>query len=260
VRTLTASTKGEPLRLLQITDCHLFADPEGDMYGGCTRASLVKVLEAARPHLETCHAILATGDISQDESESSYRDFVNLIAPFERPVLSIPGNHDRSELMRTHLDQGMFQFCGAARGGNWLIIMLSSQDRGRTAGMLSGLEMGRWQELAGRHPDCHVLVCLHHQPVNIGSAWLDGIGLTGRDTLMQEIHASGNVRGVVWGHVHQEFESRIAGVHLLAAPSTCHQFVSGQDDFGMHLGRSGFRTLELHPDGRIETRVHWVNT
>jgi Icc protein len=138
--------------------------------------------------------------------------------------------------------------------------MLSSQNRGRTAGALSEQERERWQELVGQHPDCHVLVCLHHQPVNIGSAWLDGIGLAGADTFMQQVSATSNLRGVVWGHIHQEFESRSAGVHLLAAPSTCHQFVAGQDDFGMHLGRSGYRTLELHPDGRIETQVHWVST
>jgi Icc protein len=260
VRKLTAAAPGEALRLLQITDCHLFADPDGDMYGGCTRRSLVKVLEAARPHLENCHAVLATGDLSQDESEKSYLDFVKLMTPFNRPVLSIPGNHDRSELMRVHLNQGLFQFCGAARGGNWLLVMLSSQNRGRTAGALSEQERERWQELVGQHPDCHVLVCLHHQPVNIGSAWLDGIGLAGADTFMQQVSATSNLRGVVWGHIHQEFESRSAGVHLLAAPSTCHQFVAGQDDFGMHLGRSGYRTLELHPDGRIETQVHWVST
>jgi len=230
------------------------------MYGGCTRRSLAKVLEAARPDLETCHAVLATGDLSQDESENSYRDFVKLMTPFNRPVLSIPGNHDRAELMRAHLDQGLFQFCGAARGGNWLLIMLSSQNRGRTAGALSEQERDRCQELTGQHPDCHVLVCLHHQPVNIGSAWLDRIGLVGADIFMQQIHACGNVRGVVWGHIHQEFESHDAGVDLLAAPSTCHQFISGQDDFGMDMGRSGYRTLELHADGRIETRVHWVNT
>jgi Icc protein len=245
---------------LQITDCHLFADPEGAMYGGVTRHSLIRVLKAAGADLEQCHAILATGDLAQDESEGAYQDFASLMAPFQRPVLCIPGNHDQPKLMRKHLDREPFQYCGAARGGNWIIIMLSSKDPGRTGGALAAEERERFQALIDGNPDMHVLACLHHQPINIGSAWLDSIGLEDAESFMQQVNACENVRGVVWGHIHQQFESRNAGIDLLAAPSTCHQFVPGQDKFAMDRGRSGYRTLALHPDGRIETRVHWIET
>jgi Icc protein len=260
VRTLASLETGETLRLLQITDCHLFADPDGDMYGGNTRQSLMRVLDAASDDLESCHGVLATGDLAQDESEGAYRAFMDLMSPYRRPVLCIPGNHDQVELMRTHLDQEPFQYCGAARGGNWLIVMLSSQNPGRTSGVLTMAEAERLKELVKGNPHMHVLLCLHHQPVNIGSAWLDRLGLENADGFMDQVHSSSNVRGVVWGHVHQAFQSRVGRVHMLAAPSTCHQFVPGEDKFTMDSSRSGYRTLALHADGRIESRIHWVGT
>lgn len=230
------------------------------MYGLNTRDSMLRVIEAASRELDSCHAILATGDLSQDESEQAYRDFVRIMAPLDRPVLSIPGNHDDPVLMRNLLDQEQFQFCGAATAGNWLIIMLSSHCPGKTGGELSEQELDRMDALLSQHPERHALICLHHQPVAIGSAWLDGIGLGNSAEFMRRVHEAGNVRGVVWGHVHQEFQSENDGVALLAGPSTCHQFVAGNDDFEMEKGRSGYRILDLQPNGRIDTRVNWVET
>jgi len=260
VRTLTHSTQDGPLRLLQITDCHLFADPQGTMHDLNTRNSMQRVIDAAVAELDGCHAILATGDLSQDESEQAYRDFARIMAPLDQPVLSIPGNHDNPALMRTFLDQGQFQFCGAATGSNWLIIMLSSHLSGQTGGALSEQELDRMDTLLGQHPERHALICLHHQPVPIGSQWLDGIGLSNGEEFMRRVHQAGNVRGVVWGHVHQEFQSENAGIALLAGPSTCHQFVAACDEYGVEKGRSGYRILNLHTNGQIDTRVNWVET
>lgn len=230
------------------------------MYGLNTRNSMQRVVKAAAAELDGCHAILATGDLSQDESELAYRDFASIMAPLDRPVLCIPGNHDDPALMRTHLDQGQFQFCGAASAGNWLLIMLSSHSAGETGGRLSEQELDRMDALLDQYPEHHALVCLHHQPVAIGSRWLDGIGLGNGEEFLRRVHRAGNVRGVVWGHVHQEFQSENAGIALLAGPSTCHQFVPGRDEFGMEKGRSGYRILDLHSNGRIDTRVTWVET
>lgn len=260
MRRLNYSNQDGPLRLLQISDCHLFADPQGIMHGVNTRNSMQRVIDAVTAKLDDFHGILATGDISQDESEQAYRDFARIMAPLDQPVLSIPGNHDNPAFMRTFLDQGQFQFCGAAIGGNWLIIMLSSHLAEETGGALPEEELDRMDALLREHPERHALVCLHHQPVAIGSSWLDSIGLANAEEFMRRVHQAGNVRGIVWGHIHQEFQSENGGIALLAGPSTCHQFVAACDEFGVEKGRSGYRTLDLHENGRIESRVHWVQT
>lgn len=258
MRELNLTDPSAPVRLLQITDCHLFTDDAGSMHSVVTRRSMEAVLAAAADDLETAHAVLATGDLSQDETEESYRQFARLMTPLQRPVLCLPGNHDEIPFMQRHLDQGPFQFCGSVLGGNWVIVLLSSKVPGRTGGALPPGELQRLRETLAAHGHRHALVCLHHQPVPIGSAWLDTIGLENAGEFMELIKDAGNVRGVVWGHVHQAYESIVEGLHLMSTPSTCHQFVGGQDDFETDPSRSGYRVLDLFPDGRIDTRVTWV--
>lgn len=63
------------------------------------------------------------------------------------------------------------------------------------------------------------------------------------------------VRGVLWGHIHQELDVERNGVRLLATPSTCIQFAPRSDDFALDHLLPGYRWLRLHADGRIETGV-----
>ena len=67
-----------------------------------------------------------------------------------------------------------------------------------------------------------------------------------------------NVRGMVWGHVHQAFDGMREGVMLMGTPSTCVQFEPGSTKFTLDERPPGYRWLHLYPDGRIDTRVEWV--
>jgi len=228
------------------------------MRGVTTRNSMIGVLKRLASDVAACQAVLATGDLAQDESEAAYRAFVGLTTPLGKPVLCIPGNHDNPAFMDRHLSRDGYQVGGAATGGNWLIIMLSSHWPGNTGGRLSDREMERLKTLLGAHPKQHVLVCLHHQPVPVGSLWIDRIGLDNAGAFLDVLDQSDNVRGVLWGHVHQEFDELRKGIRMMASPSTCHQFTRGSDDYAEDTLPPGYRVLELHPDGRIETRVIWA--
>jgi Icc protein len=103
-----------------------------------------------------------------------------------------------------------------------------------------------------------VLVVLHHQPIPVGSAWLDSIRLMNGPEMLEVVSRHRNVRGILWGHVHQAFDGMHAGVAMMSTPSTCFQFVPGRDDFALDDRPPGYRWLHLYPDGRIDTRVVWV--
>ena len=64
-----------------------------------------------------------------------------------------------------------------------------------------------------------------------------------------------HVRGVLCGHVHQEFETERRGVRIMATPSTCVQFLPGSREFKFDTRLPGYRRLELHPDGRIYSSI-----
>ncbi|MCU7797626.1 MAG: 3',5'-cyclic-AMP phosphodiesterase, partial [Candidatus Thiodiazotropha sp. (ex Myrtea spinifera)] len=61
------------------------------------------------------------------------------------------------------------------------------------------------------------------------------------------------VKAVLCGHIHQEFQGEHNGVKLLGTPSTCVQFIAGQDDFGIDACPPGYRWLTLQQNGDIET-------
>jgi Icc protein len=99
---------------------------------------------------------------------------------------------------------------------------------------------------------------MHHQPLNMGSAWLDGVGLRDADQFLAVLERSPDVRGVLWGHVHQASDRMRGDVRFLSAPSTCSQFLPSSDFFAIDNRPPGMRWLSLHPDGRLDTEVVWV--
>ena len=85
---------------------------------------------------------------------------------------------------------------------------------------------------------------------------MDKIGLDNPEALFEVIDRHPGVRGVLWGHVHQTYEGERNGVRLMASPSTCVQFLPGQDGFGIDNLPPGLRWLELMPTGIIRSGIH----
>ena len=92
------------------------------------------------------------------------------------------------------------------------------------------------------------------------SEWLDQVGLYDSDEFMTIVRQHSNVRGVLWGHVHQSLDRFIHGVRFMATPATCAQFVPGSAEFAIDDRPPGYRVLELMPDGTIATEVCWLET
>ena len=63
---------------------------------------------------------------------------------------------------------------------------------------------------------------------------------------------------MVWGHVHQQHDSRRSGVRMLATPSTCAQFLPHSEHFAIDTAPPAYRRLELRADGSIDTEVVYV--
>ena len=82
------------VRLLQITDPHLFKDTNKDLLGINTQASFAQVLTEIQTSDFDYELILATGDLVQDSSDEGYRLFVEMTSGLDKPLFWIPGNHD----------------------------------------------------------------------------------------------------------------------------------------------------------------------
>lgn len=252
-------TDSRPIRLLHLTDLHLLGDESAEIYDVNTALSLRRVLQQARSEsVRPPDAILVTGDIADDRSAAAYAHFRDQLRGQGEPVLCLPGNHDRPELMTSLLDSDGFRYCGRAELGGWTIVMLSSHLPGEPSGLVSGAELERLEADLGACAGRPVLVCLHHPPLPVGSAWLDAVGLRNGPELIALIERYAGVRVVLGGHVHQSFDEQRGRVRYLTTPSTCAQFTPRTENCLMDLRPPGYRWLNLQPDGSVDTEVRWL--
>lgn len=246
------------VRLIQFTDLHLYAEESGRLRGVPTLASLSVVFEHARQGQWPPDALLVTGDLVQDDS-AGYAHFRRMFGSLRLPVLCLPGNHDEPEAMRRELSLSPFVTGGHVDFGVWRIVLLDSVVPGRAGGALSEASLAALDEALANAGKRHALVCLHHHPVPMMSRWLDQVGLANAREFFSVIDRYTNVRGIVWGHVHQRFDALHNDVRLLATPSTCAQFLPRADQFELDQRPPAYRTLELNPDGSIDTEVFWTD-
>jgi Icc protein len=249
----------KPVTVLQISDSHLHAAADSRMRGVTTYATFLSVLEhAQRDRRWPVDAILATGDIVQDESRAGYERFRASMEPLGVPVLSIPGNHDDPNLMSEILTSGAFQLGGELRLGPWSIVMLSTFLAGEDAGGLGPARLQGLRKALEVHEGQHVLIAMHHHPLPMGSTWLDGVALRDGAAFWQIVDQHPAVRGVLCGHVHQASDRNRNNVRFMSTPSTCAQFLPRSEFFALDERPPGMRWLELHADGTIETEVTWA--
>lgn len=247
------------VRLTHFTDPHLYGG-EGELLRGvATLPSLEATLANARQRDWPPDAVLVTGDLVQDDP-GGYAHFRRIFGTLPLPVLCLPGNHDEPQAMRRELDCAPFVVGGVVDLGLWRIVLLDSTIRGSAAGRLSAETLAALQSALAAAPQRHTLVCLHHHPVAMDSRWLDRVGLQNAEEFFDVIDRHRNVRGIVWGHVHQSYDALRNGVRLLATPSTCAQFLPRAEQFALDLRPPGYRTLELKADGSILTDVFWIGT
>jgi len=241
-----------PVHVVQLTDAHLFADPAGTMLGLNTRDSLRHVIEQVRREQPRIDLLLCTGDLSQDASVASYEAFRALTAGLGAPARWLPGNHDEARVMAEVAPQLVQAVTDV---GAWRVVMLNTAVAGATHGLLEQDQLSLLDEALASAGERHCLVCCHHQPVDIGCAWIAPIGLRNANELFLRLAGYPQVKGLLWGHIHQPWDEVRDGVRLLATPSTCIQFAAASEDFKVSEEQPGYRWLRLHGDGRLETGV-----
>jgi Icc protein len=245
------------VRITHFTDPHLYGGEQESLRGVVTLPALNAALTHARAHDWPPDAVLVTGDLVQDDP-AGYPHFRRLFGALGVPVLCLPGNHDEPQAMARELAGAPFQLEGFADLGRWRIVLLDSCLPGSASGALSKDTLARLEAALASAGKRHCMVCLHHHPVPMSSRWLDRVGLANPEEFFKVIDAHSNVRAIVWGHVHQNFDALRKGVRMLATPSTCAQFLPNADDFALDRRPPAYRTLELRADGSLVTEVVWL--
>lgn len=249
----------DAIRVLHLTDPHLFADANGSLRGMVTEASLGRVLAHYFNSDWQAHRTLVTGDLIQDDSAAAYDRFRELLLPLNMRTHCVPGNHDVRELMRKVCCAPPFSYCAYEEVGDWLIVGIDSCVEDTAGGEVSAAEYERLSDIVIGSQAKHVMVNLHHPPVTLGSAWLDSVGLKNSGKFLERLRTLGRVRLAVFGHAHQAYDDVHEGIRVLGSPSTCRQFLPGSDEFAVDERPPAYRRITLYTDGSIDTDVVWVD-
>jgi len=215
------------IELIQLTDTHIFSDPESTFDGVDTAKTLQQVIGHIQKLDWLPDAILATGDLVHDPEPAAYQRLVNILRTIPCPVFCIPGNHDDPALMQQFLNQDNICTHNSIHFENWIVCMLDSFLPNTHAGCLDDNELEYLDEQLKINKNKFTLICLHHPPVSINSPWMDRMGLKNPEKLFAVIDRYTQVRAVLWGHIHQEFSSTHKNVKLMATPSlVCNSYRS----------------------------------
>ena len=198
---------GSKIRILQITDTHLFAGKDESLLGVNTWASYDAVLQAIAAQQREYDLIIATGDLAQDHSIEAYQHFAEGISRLPAPCVWLPGNHDFQPAMFDTLAKAKIADAKHVfLGEQWQLVLLDSQVFGVPHGMLSEYQLEWLEKTLALAPERHTLVLLHHHPQASGCTWLDQHSLRNPHQLDAVLERYPLAKTLICGHIHQEMD------------------------------------------------------
>ncbi|MBE9184521.1 3',5'-cyclic-AMP phosphodiesterase [Microcoleus sp. LEGE 07076] len=251
-------TTVSPLRVAQITDTHLFAEFDRTWKGLSTAHTLSSVLDRLQQIQPPPDLLLLTGDLSQDETPESYELLASLISPLKIPAYWIPGNHDNIPVMQQILDKPPISPEKSWKLGNWQFLLLSSVEAGCDGGRLSPESLDWLDSQLQQTGDRFVIISLHHHPLAIDCEIMDSMMLHNAAEFFAIVDRYPQIKIVLCGHIHQEFQQQRGLVSYLGTPSTCIQLLPKTSPIVLDTIGPGFRLLELAIDGTWTTKIERV--
>jgi Icc protein len=244
-----------PVRIIQISDIHHFADKDKSLLGVNTHDSFNALLAMFKKDPVRPNFLLLTGDLSQDGSEASYITVADMIKEFPVPAYWIPGNHDDSKMMAHVYPRETISNHKHIVLEHWHLILLDSHKPGYVEGYLDPLQLKFMQHCLELYPEHNAIIVFHHQPISVDCTWLDKLGVTNADELWAILKHYPSAHTILFGHVHQQYEGEKNGIKYYSVPSTCIQFKTKSDQFALEELPPAYRWIDLYPHGELKTGV-----
>jgi Icc protein len=250
------------MRLLQLSDPHLLADPGGRCRGRLPwqqlRHGALAALAQARTQGWPVDLLLISGDLCHDESWCGYVLLRDLLRDLGVPAALVPGNHDHPQLLRAVLAR----HCTVAPALLPLqgvdLVLLDSHRTGSDAGWLGGRQLAWLTGVLAHRRRVPLLVALHHPPVPIGDPGFDAMALVDAPDLWRVLEHEPQLRAVLFGHIHQHWQGTVPGrpqVALLGCPSSLCAFGPVQPcPLGCPQDPGG-RLVDCSPSGALRQRL-----
>jgi len=263
--TKTVMDNSKPVTLAQISDSHLFANPDGLHHGHNVLANLKNILLSIGNNPQIDYVVF-TGDLTQDHSEQSYQNFANAVreCQIEVPIYYLAGNHDEAELLAKYLSELPFLSDKSINHSHWQIQLINSKSD-TPAGFVSRQTLTNLEKNVDNSKQ--QLIMMHHHPVDVGY-FIDKHGLQNKTEFWQAIAGYDNINAIACGHVHGAMKlnkppMKQSGdvnksVTVYTCPATSIQFDPEFDGVSALAKGPGYRIFKLYPDGKLSSDVLYI--
>ncbi len=246
----------DPLRILHLSDTHLYGD--GRLHYGLvdTLAALDRVLVRAGES-EAVDLVVASGDLSDDGSAASYRLLRERLEPWaaERGavVAYAMGNHDLPDAFEDVLGPRETEF----EVGGFRVVTVDTTVARAGYGRVDGARLERLRDTLHTPSANGTIVVLHHPPVPPTTGLFDTLRLVDPQPLVDACSAS-DVRLILAGHYHHALitEAGPRRIPVVVAPG-----VANTTDVLWPAPReraergAGFAMIQLPIDGPVRAHV-----
>jgi len=233
--------------VLQLSDTHLRATVRDRVFGRDPDERLAAVLDAWAATGQTADLVLLTGDLADDGSAAGCARLADAVAAIGAPVLAIPGNHDRPDIVAS-----VWGGDDVASVGPWLVVGVDTTVPGEVHGAVDVPAVAARLDALERRP---TLLALHHPPISRSTG--DQFRLDGADDLLEALAQRPSVRAVVAGHLHDAVDLESSdGLPVLGCPATVVGITHDGD--AMEIApdaTTGARVITLHEDGSISSLI-----
>ena len=245
-------------RIYQFTDTHLQNTANQPFKNSIPDVSLKRLIRHALLKFGQPDHVVVSGDLTHDGEASAYELLADCLSDFKCDVSVLPGNHDDVNLIHQHLVNDNISCLQDSQLDTWDLLFANSQITGRTEGHI---ETRRIHELNQHLSETSrpALLFTHHPPMDTGSQWMDALGMTNGSTVLENMVSHPNLKALVFGHIHQQWDSNVQHLRLLGTPSSCVQFMPQSEQFALDELAPGYRIIELDEKGQFETRVMRVS-
>lgn len=239
---MTGTMPNKPLKLLQLTDCHIV--PEGKRLFTLDPAERLRqaVADINRNHADAALCVLS-GDLTDAAAPEAYRSLRQILSELHVPYRLMPGNHDDRSALRAAFpdieadEDGFLQSQLDTPAG--VLLFLDTVEAGIHSGVYCK-QRCRWLERAlTEAKDEPVYLFLHHPPMDIGMPRLDQYRILQSEGLADVVGRFPNIRHLFFGHVHRPIAGSWLGIPLSSVPGTNHQ-----NSLDLSEGRANVVSLE----------------
>jgi Icc protein len=249
------------LRFVHISDTHISSDPgygrEHWQVGHTTRQGAEALVQQLNNLPFEPDFILHTGDVAFDPDPSAYEAAREILGQVRYPIYYLAGNHDypvelqRRMTARTDIISP-FYYTFEVNG-----VQFACLDSNGPAEPPRGFvteEQIEWLANICSTPDSRPLVvAVHHNILPVGVPWLDDFMRTTNGEAVHQalIPARDRLRGVFFGHVHQNLDMYRDGILYTSVNSSWVQFHGWPDQdktIEDEAADPGFSVVTLTPN------------